>query len=60
MSRYEEEVVFEGNKAYVIIPFLASDCIGTLWTEQKHLVMTKEAFIECYDKWIKPREESEE
>lgn len=24
------------------------------------LIITKEAFIECYDKWIKPRERKEE
>ena len=42
----EQEVKFDGDVCYVLIPFQ-----GQYY--QKQIVMTKEIFIECYNRWIK-------
>lgn len=43
------EVFIKNDVAYVVIPVTPD-------TERVQPIITKEAFIECYDKWIKPRE----
>ena len=47
------EVFIKDDVAYVVIP-------ETLDTIRVQPVMTKEAFIVCYEKWIKPMERKEE
>lgn len=48
----EEKIVFEGDNCYLETPIYISfddkyPCV------KRKLVMTKEVFIECYNKWIK-------
>lgn len=47
--------VIEGDKLFIEIPvFVGGDVIGV----KKQLVMTKEIFRTCYQKWILGEEES--
>lgn len=53
MRMYEEELKFVDGKLYVYTP-IPQYGDGIYKTQ---LVMTKEIFQECYEKWIKPQEE---
>ena len=50
MRMYEEELKFVDDKLYVYTP-IPQYGDGIYKTQ---LVMTKEIFQECYEKWIKP------
>lgn len=41
------QIVIEGDYCYLEKPILSVDNVYS-----RELVMTKEAFIECYEKWI--------
>ena len=50
----KEYVEFEGDNCYVDTPiYYHGDCCDY----QRRLVMTKEAFKECYKKWILEEQE---
>ena len=42
----EEKIIFEEDKCFVEMPIYSNFV-------KRQLVMTKEVFIECYNKWIK-------
>ena len=42
----EQKIIFDDNKCYVETPIYPDSV-------KRELVMTKEVFIECYNKWIK-------
>jgi hypothetical protein len=42
----EQKIIFEDDACYVETP-IYPDCV------KRELVMTKEVFIQCYEKWIK-------
>ena len=42
----KQEIIIDGNDCYV-----QTHIEGNIY--KRELVMTKEAFIECYNKWIK-------
>ena len=52
MSEYY--IVVDEDKCYLDKPIL--DCNGDEIGYRRTVVMTKEAFIECYNKWIKGEE----
>lgn len=46
----------EGDKLFIEIPiFIGGDLVGY----KRQLVMTKEIFIKCYEKWILNKSEEE-
>lgn len=44
----EQKIIFEDDACYVETPIESEYATYAL----KELVMTKEAFIQCYEKWI--------
>lgn len=52
----KEYVEFEGDNCYVDTPI---NHLGDCCDYQRRLVMTKEAFKECYKKWILEEKEQE-
>ncbi len=51
----EEEIIFEGDKVRRCVPlpkYGGEVC-------KLELIMTKEIFVECYEKWIKQQTEGE-
>lgn len=44
----EQHIVIDGENCYVETP-IDADCVCI----KRELVMTKEVFIQCYNKWIK-------
>ena len=42
----EQKIIFDGDKCYLDVHIYGD-------TYERKLVMTKEVFIECYNKWIK-------
>ena len=51
MIKMEEEIIFEEDKCFVETPIYPNCGKGKFVKRQ--LVMTKEIFVECYNKWIK-------
>lgn len=48
---------FEGDKLFVKTPIYAG---GDLVGYKSQLIMTKELFVQCYEKWILNKDEEEE
>lgn len=42
----DQQIIFDGDKCYVETP-IYPNCV------RRELVMTKEVFIECFNRWIK-------
>ena len=49
----KEEFSFDDDKLYRLTPFL--ECGPDYY--KKELVLTKEVFIKCYNKWIKEQKD---
>ena len=49
----KQNVIFEGDNAFLEIKYLGEDSIGSVWKTERQLIMTKDVFIQCYEKWIK-------
>ena len=60
----KECIVFENDKCYVDTPvYPLNDYCYPLndycANYQRRLIMTKEAFVECYNRWIKGEDEND-
>lgn len=53
----EPKIIIKDDKCFVEMPEHQYDAISPRMSKYQ-LVMTKEIFIECYNKWIKNSEDS--
>ena len=50
-------ITFDGDELFIEVPmFSGSDIVGY----KRQLIMTKELFVQCYEKWILNKDKEEE